>query len=373
MVTSRRTPLDCALMTATLMRCVPWLLAAAVSGCNLAPGAQSAPRSESGTLIVLNKTDNSVSLIDAMTGDRLVDVPTGDGPHEVAVSPDGAVAVVSDYGRVDAPGHTLTVIDLAASKVSDTIDLGPHGRPHGLQFLSDGRTIVVTTEASGSVLLVDVVGSRVLRAMPTLQAVSHMVVLDADGRRAYVANIGSGSVSVLDLDRAYVVAQIATAAGAEGLDLSPDGKQLWVANRTADTLSIIDTHDLKEVATLECAGGPIRIKFTPDGERTLVSNAGSGDVAIFDVAARREIGRIPLQYSALESTDRRLRDSEGKLDAPVPVGLLVSRDGSKAWVANTNADLVTVLDLGQLEVAGRIKAGHEPDGLGWTPLTPMGM
>jgi YVTN family beta-propeller protein len=360
-------------MTATLMRCAPWLLAAGLSGCNLAPGSQSAPRSASGTLLVLNKTDNSVSLIDAMTGDRIDDVPTGDGPHEVAVSPDGAVAVVTDYGRADAPGHTLTVIDLAASKVSDTIDLGPHGRPHGVQFLEDGRTIVVTAEASGSVLLVDVVGSRVLRAMPTLQAVSHMVVLDPDGSRAYVANIGSGSVSVLDLDRAYVVAQIPTAAGAEGLDLSPDGKELWVANRTADTLSVIDTHALAEVDTIRCGTGPIRIKFTPDGRRTLVSNAGSGDIAVFDVGTRREIGRIPLQYSALESTDRRLLDSEGKLDAPVPVGLLVSRDGTKAWVANTNADLVTVLDLGHLEVAGRIKAGREPDGLGWTPLTPMGL
>jgi YVTN family beta-propeller protein len=345
----------------------------ALPGCNATSDHQPPSRSESGTLIVLNKSDDSLSLIDAMTGDRLLDLPTGAGPHEVAVSPDGSLAVVSNYGRPEEPGHTLTVVDLAGSKVVGTIDLGEHARPHGVQFLPDGRTLVATTEASGSVLLVDVTARRVIRAVPTRQQISHMVVLDPLERRAYVANIGSASVSVVDLDKAYVVAQIPAGQGAEGIDLSPDGRELWVTNRQDDSVTIIDTRQLTATVTLPCAGGPIRVKLTPDGARALISNSATGDIAVFDTAARSEIGRIPLAFSELESTDSRLFGDGVRGQSPIPVGLLVSPDGSRAWVASTNANLVTVLDLGALEVAGRIKAGNEPDGLGWTPVIPLGM
>ena len=375
MVTAAPRPLDCAPMTATAS-CrdvlVRLALAAALAGCAVTDDHQPPARSESGTLLVLNKSDDSLSLIDAMTGDRLVDLPTGSGPHEVAVSDDGALAVVSNYGRAQQPGRTLTVIDLAGAKVTGTIDLGEHGRPHGVQFLPGGRTLVVTTEASGSVLLVDVAARRVMRAVPTRQQVSHMVVLDPEERRAYVANIGSASVSVIDLDKAYVVAQIPAGQGAEGIDLSPDGRELWVTNRNDDSVSIIDARQLTLAATLPCKGGPIRVKLTPDGSRALVSNSGTGDIAVFDTAGRREIGRIPLAFSELEATDSRLFGDGARVE-PVPVGLAISPDGTRAWVASTNADLVTVLDLDTLEVAGRIKAGREPDGLGWTPVTPLGM
>jgi YVTN family beta-propeller protein len=51
----------------------------------------------------------------------------------------------------------------------------------------------------------------------------------------------------------------------------------------------------------------------------------------------------------------------------VPVGILVAPNGKTAWVANTNADQVTVLDLEALRVTGRLTAGREPDGLGLVP------
>ncbi len=47
----------------------------------------------------------------------------------------------------------------------------------------------------------------------------------------------------------------------------------------------------------------------------------------------------------------------------MPVGLLVAPDGRSAWVASTNADVVSVLDLDRLAVRGRLTAGKEPDGL----------
>jgi YVTN family beta-propeller protein len=105
------------------------------------------------------------------------------------------------------------------------------------------------------------------------------------------------------------------------------------------------------------------VKITPDGKRALVSCAQSGDVAVFDVGSRKEIKRMGLDREAVAAgTETRLFSTRfGK--SPVPVGLLIAPDGKRAWVASTNADVVSVIDLEKLEVVGRLTAGKEPDGL----------
>jgi YVTN family beta-propeller protein len=321
-----------------------------------------------GTLIVLDKSDATASLIDPATGDTALKLPTGVGPHEVAVSPDGRTAVVCDYGA-QTPGSTLTVIDLAAGAVVRTIDLGEYRRPHGIEYQLDGKHVLVTVEQNQAILRVDVAAGKVAQAFETKAQASHMVVLAPDGARAFVANIASGSVTVIDLESGAILAQIPTGAGAEGIAVTPDGKEVWVSNRSADTLSVIDAEWLEVRATPACAKFPIRIEITPDGKHALVSNANSGDVAVFDVAARRELARVPMQLSAVEGADKRLF-GERFGQSPVPVGIQITPDGARAFVANTNADLVTVLDLATWKIAGRIVTGREPDGMAWSPLAP---
>ena len=321
----------------------------------------------SGTLIVLNKAEASASLLDCETGEEVARVPTGDGPHEVAVSPDGVTAVVANYGIRGAPGRSLTVIDIPARSVRATIDLGDYHRPHGIQFLPDGGQVMVTVEQEKAVVLVDLESAAVAGAFSTGQRVSHMLVLTPDARRAFVANIMSNNVTVIDLEYAVVVGNIDTGEGPEGIDISPDGREVWVTNRAADTVSIIDTEALEVVATLPCASFPIRLKFTPDGRHVLVSNARSGDVAVFAAANRSELRRIPMQQEAVGDTSRRLfRDTFGQ--GPVPVGILIEPRGRRAYVAGTNADVVAVIDLRAWEVTGYLTAGKEPDGIGHSPI-----
>jgi len=193
------------------------------------------------------------------------------------------------------------------------------------------------------------------------------VEITPKGDRAFVANIGSGSISVIDLKAAQRLKVIATGAGAEGLDISPDGREVWVANRAANNLSVVDAKTLEVIQTVDCAAFPIRVKFTPDGRRVLVSNAKTGDVAVFDAKQRNEIRRIPMKVQAVEKKDDRLfGDRFG--DSPVPVGIVIPPDGRQAYVANTNADLITVIDLKTWKITGRLTAGREPDGMGYTPL-----
>ena len=330
--------------------------------------ASIANASDSGTLLVLNKSDNTVSLIDLASRKVVATVPTGVGPHEVAVSPDGKVAVVANYGA-QTPGNSLTVINIPSKQVVKTIDLGEYRRPHGIVWLK-GNEIALTSEANKALLVVDVSTGKVSRNAITDQNVSHMVVVSPKHGRAFVANIGSGSVTVIDLKTMTKVVDLPTGAGAEGIDISPDEKEVWISNRAANTVSVIETVTSKVVATLESKDFPIRVKFTPGGKHVLVSNARSGDVAIFDAASRKEIKRVSMEVKANESSNSGARLFGNQFgQSPVPVGILVAPGVGHAFVANTNADIVTMIDLKTWQIVDRLVAGREPDGLGYSKIT----
>jgi YVTN family beta-propeller protein len=329
-------------------------------------GATAVAAGPTGTLIVLNKSDHTATLIDAASGKVVATVPTGLEPHEVVVSPDGKIAVVANYGTGQKPGNTLSVIDLPGKAKLKDISLGENRRPHGVAWLRDSL-VAVTTEESKKLLVVDIDRDCVVAGIDTDQNISHMVALTPDRSRAFVANIGSGSVSVIDLAKNERIVNIETGAGAEGIDVSPDGREVWVTNRSADTLTVIDAASLKVLATLECRAFPIRTKFTPDGRHVLVSNARSGDVAVFDAKTRKEVQRIKMEFSPVIDADRRLFGTQFGT-SPVPVGILIAPSGQFAYVANTQADVVTVIDLATWKIVERIVAGKEPDGLALSKL-----
>lgn len=345
-----------------------------VSGCAAAqtvpsagadPAAPHVPAGPRAALCVLNKSEASVTLLDPATNSTLATLPVGEGPHEAATAPQGDIVVVCNYGGRQ-PGSTLTVLDPRERRVVRTVALDDH-RPHGIRFTPDGERVLVTAEQEGKLLIVDPRAGEVVAAIDTKQAVSHMVALGPEGRLAFVANIGSGSVSVIDLDARRLVRVVPTGAGAEGIAAHPTRGEVWVTNREADTVSVLSSETLEVVAELPCASFPIRVAFTPDGGRALVSCARSGDVAIFDVAMREESRRIPMRAKAIESEGRLFAGFEG---SPTPVGILIEPSGRFAFVANTNADIVSVIDLESEKVVRRLTAGREPDGMAWVPLAP---
>jgi len=336
-------------------------LAAAVAGA-LALGPASATEAPGATLVVLAKAEARASLVDPASGAVVTTIPTGEGPHEVAVSPDGRTAVVTNYGSRSRPGGSLTVIDVAAARAVRTIDVGAGARPHGIAFLDRTRA-AVTAEGAKALLVVDVARGEVEARIETGQEIAHMVAVTPDGRRAFVANIGSGTVTAVDVPGRRVLAHVPTGEGAEGVAVTPDGREAWVTNRAADTLSVVDVASLRVVATLPCASFPIRIAFAPGGRRALVTNARSGDVAVLDVAERREVARIS---AALADAG-----GEGRLLAfrgSTPIGVLVSPNGARAFVAHASADAVAEFDLATGKVVRTIVAGREPDGMAWVPV-----
>jgi DNA-binding beta-propeller fold protein YncE len=334
------------------------LLATAV---NVAPATAE-------TLLVVRKSDAAIDLIDPGSGARLASVSLGYAPHEVSVSPDGRLAAVSNYGSREQPGSTLSIVDLEQPRELRRIDLSPHSRPHGVAWFAPDR-IAVTTEGSKHLLVVEPESGRIVNAIATDQDVSHMVVVDAGGQRAYVTNIGSGTTTALDLAAGRKLGDLATGAGSEALALTPDGRELWVAARAGGELAIVNTAKLAVTARLPLPGIPIRIAITPDGRTALVSCAGTAEIVAFDIATRSERARRRVDVPKALGADQR---SLARL-APasvLPIGLLVSGDGASAFVAATMGDVVVQFATESLEPLRTIDVGGEPDGLGVTSVLP---
>ena len=306
-------------------------------------------------LIVLNKSDHEAALVDPATYEVLAKLPTGKGPHEAAASPDGRFAYVSNYGSFAVfregerpqmqPGSTITVIDLKERKVKATFDLGTYKQPHGIRVSRDNSRVWVTCEAAKAVLELDTATGKILKTWETGQDVSHMVVPTPDENKLYVANIGSGSVTVIDRST-DIVKSVPTGAGSEGIDVSPDGREVWVSNRGGNSISVISATKDQVLVTFESGGEmPIRVKFTPNGKQVWVSNARSNGVTVFDAATRQLLDTIKV--------------------GAVPVGILMTPDGRRAFVANTNDNKVTVIDVTSRKVVRTFTTGTEPDGMAW--------
>ena len=318
-------------------------------------------------LIVLNKSDARASLVDITSGKVVATLPTGDGPHEVAVSPDGLTAVVGNYGA-QTPGSSLTVLDLRRRAVVRTIDLGQYRRPHGIVWLGDGRRVLVTVEQNRAVLEVDVSAGVVTRSIATDQNGTHMVALAPDGKTAYTANIGSGSVTRIDVESARAVQTVITGKGPEALDVSPDGREVWAADRTLDYITVLGAARLDSLGSMPTLRFPNRLNFTLDGKRVLVSNATAGAITVYDVQKRALIKTIPIPFDPSKKRAEAVLGDMG--NSAVPLGILLEPGGKRAWVATAALGEIVEIDLVALSITRTIHAGNNPDGMAYIPRLP---
>jgi DNA-binding beta-propeller fold protein YncE len=320
------------------------------------------------TLLIVRKTADALDFVDPGSGLQLASVAVGHAPHEVSVSPDGRLAAVTNYGTREEPGSTLSILDLAEPRELRRIDLAPHSRPHGVAWFAPDR-IAVTAEGSRQLLVVEPATGRIVRAIETAQDVSHMVAVGPAATRAYVTNIGSGTVTAIDLAAGRKLVDVATGKGSEALALTADGRELWVAARADGHVSIVDTRTLEVAAKLPLPGIPIRIAMMPDGGSALATCAGTGELVSFDVATRTERVRrkveVPLAPGAEQRAFARLAPG-----SVLPVGLRIAADGRTVYVAATMGDGVVQYGLPALEPLRVIEVGGEPDGLATTAVMP---
>ena len=308
-------------------------------------GAGQAGGAGASALLILNKIENTLAIVDPVSLRVLGKVPTGEGPHEVVTSADGRTAYVANYGTQQKVGNSISIIDIAARKEIKRLELGALLRPHGI-VVANGK-VYFTAEVNRVIARYDPATDRIDLILGTGQSITHMIAVTPDGRRAYTANIVSDTVTAIDFTAPVPqqVSQIQVGKQPEGIDVSPDGREVWVGQNGDGYISIIDTATNKVKETVKVGEVPIRVKFTPDGKRVLVSDPKAGELIVLDAATRKELKRLKVEGT--------------------PVGVLVAPDGARAFVAAIQANKVIVIDLRKLEIAGTIEAGQGPDGLAW--------
>ena len=295
-------------------------------------------------LLIGNKGEDSLSFVDLTSGQELGRQPTGKAPHEIAVSPDGKTAAVVAYGD-----KTVDLFDVASRAKLKTIDLAPNNGPHGIVWLKDGR-LVVTTERSKSLAIVDPVFGTVVASIPTDQEATHMVAVTSDGRIAYTANIRSGTVSVVDLKLGRKTRDIAVGGEPEGIALSKEEQVLWVADLKGARVQAFDTESLDKLGEVATGPVPIRVAASPDGRWIVTSNVGDGSLTLIDATSRKKVRDISIT---------------GTREAG-QVTILFGQDG-KLYAAETGRNTVAEIDLATGKVLRRLPARTNGDGLAIAP------
>lgn len=325
-----------------------------------APPVSSPPRPR-GTIVVSNMNDNTATVIDAATGTVHATLPTGEGPHEVAISHDGALALVSNYGVRGKPGNTITVIDVARAQVARTLTLTGYQRPHGVSFLPGDTLAAMTSEVAQAVLIVDVRDGRVVDTLGTRGRASHMVALSADGRRAFTTNIADAAISAIDLARKDSTRVIRVARLPEGIAVTPDGKSVWVGSNRDSVVLVVDATRGVVTDTLRGFGLPYRIGISRDARIAVVSDPAKAQVRVFSVGDRKERFTIAIPTDSLVAT----AEVEG---SPSPEGVAVSRDGKWAFVTLQGRNRVITIDLTRGAIVAYAPTGTWSDGIGFSPV-----
>lgn len=296
-------------------------------------------------LLVLNKNDASLTILNPNNMQVLGKVAVGDSPHEVVVSQDGKTAFVANYGA-QTPGSTLSVIDLEAKKELRRVDLAPLLRPHGLQEI--GGKIYFTAETNRAIARFDPATNKVDWLMGTGQNASHMIVGTLDQKRLFTANIGSDTVTAFEFietetSRGWRITQIPVGKQPEAIDLSPDGKEVWVGLNAEGAIDIVDTATNKFKEKIKLGERPYRVRFTPDGKLVFNTMPNTKELIVIDAQTKKEVRRMKLES--------------------VPLGITFSKDGKFAFVTAVQNDEVLKIDLEKYETVGRAETGKAPDGV----------
>lgn len=293
-------------------------------------------------LLVGNKGEDSFGIYDLADGKQLAKIPTGPQPHEIAVMGDGTQAAVVNYG-----GTSIDIIDLDPLGKVATIELAPNKRPHGLLWMPKSERLIATTEGSSSVAIVEPDGK--ITSIATGQQGSHMVALLGE-ERAFIANIGSGTVSVLDLEKNAKLRDLTTGGKPEGVAVA--GGKVFVGDLDAPRITVFDAGTYEKLAELAIDGSAIRVIASPDGKTVATSNIDKGSVTLIDAATHSVLRSFPVSGDPQSGQ----------------VTLIWSADGKRLYAAETARNQIAEIDADSGKVLRRIDVGKNGDGLAVTSV-----
>jgi YVTN family beta-propeller protein len=308
-------------------------------------------RAQQARLLVAQKGDQSLAIVDPVAGKVLGSVAEGGVTgHEVIASPDGRTAYVPIYGNsgVGKPGtdgSKLVAIDIASQKIVGSIDFGHGVRPHCPLFGPKDGLLYVTTELDKSVTIIDPKTLKIVGSIPTGQPESHMLVLSHDGARGYTANVGPGTVSVLDIAARKTLTVIPISGNTQRISISNDDRWVFTADQVKPQIAVIDTKTDMVARRIPIKSLGYGAAPTPDGHWLLMAMPEANEVAVVDLTTMQAAKSIPVCAN--------------------PQEVVVRPDDKAAYVSCMSGDRVAEIDLGSWKVTRSIATGKATDGLAW--------
>ena len=306
---------------------------------------------QQGRLLVAIKGEGSLGIVDPVTGKVLVSVPEGGFTgHEVTASPDGRLAYVPIYGNsgVGKPGTDgtkMVVVDLASAKVVGEVDFGHGVRPHLPVFDAKDGMLYVSTELDQRISIIDPKTLKIVGSVPTGQEQSHMFTISHDGRRAYTANVGPGTVSVLDMPARKVLKIIPVSAETQRISISNDDKWVFTADQKQPRMAVIDTSTDSIAKWVPLDGFGYGSVPTGNGRWLLMTIPAMNEIQVVDLKTMQVVRSVPTPAD--------------------PEEVIVQPDGKAAWVSFPKSNQVAEIDLATWKVVRQVPTGKNSDGLAW--------
>ncbi len=302
-------------------------------------------------LLVAQKGDRSLGIVDPATGNVVANVEEhGVTGHEVAASPDGRLAVVPIYGdsgvgMAGSDGRNIIFIDLATRKIVSNIEFTHGVRPHCPIFNPADELLYVTTELDHTVTIIDPKTFKIVGTIPTGQPESHMLVLSHDGLRGYTANVGPGTVSVLDIKARKLIKVVPISGQTQRIAISNDDRWVFTADQKQPRMAVIDTATDTVKTWVALDGLGYGSAATKDGRWLLMAVPSKNDVDVVDLKTMKVARTVAVGKG--------------------PSEVLMRPDGKAAYVACEHSNQVAEIDLATWEVTKMMATGKGSDGLAW--------
>jgi YVTN family beta-propeller protein len=311
---------------------------------------------------VTNEDSQELTVIDTRTDSVVATIPVGTRPRGVRVAPGGKTVFVALSGspkcppsmpdeeceklKADKSKDGIAVVDVATRKVTRVLPGGSD--PETFDISKDGSTLYVSNEDADSASIVDVASGKVRLVVPVGRE-PEGVRLHPDGSVVWITGETEHNLTILDAKTGKVLGHINVGKRPRDLAFNSDGSRAYSTSEIDGTVWVIDvpTKRIVKVITLPKDSKPMGVVVSPDDKRVFVANGRGGTVSVIDAATNTVATTVPVGQR--------------------PWGIAITADGRKLYTANGPSNDVTVIDVASMQVIKKIPAGKIPWGVAISP------
>ncbi|WP_432666046.1 cytochrome D1 domain-containing protein [Wukongibacter baidiensis] len=224
-------------------------------------------------------------------------IDTGKRIHGIDITPDGKyVLLASGETEIDDKYNYIQIIDTNTDEIVQTITSDGKSPAH-IDFTKDGKLAFVSNVMSNDVSIIDI-DKREIVDNVKVGIMPNETEPSPDDKFLYVANVQEGSISIVDIGKRKEIGKIKVSPGTHGVAVTNDGKYIWTTNRFGKNIAIIDIHDKRVIKTIDVDGEPNHVSILPNGDYAYVTNLESNNLMIidtitFEIVKEIEIGVEP--------------------------------------------------------------------------------